>query len=176
MADSALRRIYIQVKGLKYARRDLLSIIRSHFDSIHKTIPGMQVWKKIPLPGYPEIAVDYEYLLDLESMGERSFIPPGLRQRIDVKLLLNGIDLADARKKPVQLRQILIERFNWEELETLSCDLGVDFQSLKGDSKAGKARELIAYLSRRERLVDLVSMGKMQRPDIIWEDQFSKSV
>lgn len=171
-ADSGLRRISILVRGLKYARRDLLSIIRSHFDTIHKTIPGMQVWKNIPLPGYPEITVDYEHLLSLEAMGERSFIPPGLRQRIDVKLLLNGIDLADTRKKPVQLRQILIERFDWEELETLCYDLGVDFQSLKGDSKAGKARELIAFLSRRERLDDLITMGKTQRPDIIWEEPF----
>ncbi|MDF1512657.1 MAG: COR domain-containing protein [Anaerolineae bacterium] len=170
IADIATRRIHILVKGLKYARRDLLSIIRSHFDSIHKTIPGMQVWKKIPLPGYPDIAVDYEYLLDLEAMGERSFVPPGLRQRIDVKLLLNGIDLAEGRKKPVQLRQVLIERFDWEELETLSYDLDVDFQRLKGNSKASKARELIAYLSRRERLDDLIKMGKSLRPDIIWDD------
>jgi internalin A len=175
-ADLALRRIFIQVKGLKYARRDLLSIIRSHFEAIHKSIPGMQVWKKIPLPGYPEITVDYEHLLDLEAMGERSFVPPGLRQRIDVKLLLNGIDLADARKMPVQLRQILVERFDWEELETLCYDLGIDFQSLKGDSKAGKARELIAYLSRRERLNDLITMGKVQRPDIIWEEPIGLSV
>ncbi len=174
--DTIQRRIYIVVKGLKYARRDLLSIIRSHFDTIHKTIPGMQVARKIPLPGYPDITVDYEYLLDLEAMGERSFIPPGLRQRIDVKLLLHGIDLADARKKPVQLRQILIERYDWEELETLCYDLGVDFQSLKGDSKAGKARELIAYLTRREKLDDLVTMGKTQRPDIVWDEPFSPSL
>lgn len=172
-ADAVTRQITIQVKGLKYARRDLLSIIRSHFDTIHQTIPGLQVAKKIPLPGYPEISVDYEYLLDLEAMGERSFVPPGLRQRMDVKLLLNGIDLAHTRKKPVHLRQVLIERFDWEELETLSYDLGVDFQSLKGDSKAGKARELIAYLSRRERLDDLVKLGKTQRPDIIWEEAYA---
>ena len=35
-----------------------------------------------------------------------------------------------------------------------------------------KARELIAYLSRRERLDDLVKLGKTQRPDIIWEKMY----
>jgi hypothetical protein len=61
-------------------------------------------------------------------------------------------------------------------LETLCSDLGVDFQSLKGESKASKARELIAYLSRRERLADLIAVGKNVRPDIIWEEPISEYI
>jgi hypothetical protein len=69
------------------------------------------------------------------------------------------------------LREILSKRFSKEELRTLCADLDVDYESLTGQGKAGKARELIAYLERRGRLQDLVLYGKRNRPDISWEEQ-----
>lgn len=167
-ADREDKRIYVRVRGPERTRRSLLSIIRFHFDVIHNSISGIRVEEKVPLPDQPQIAVDYHYLLDLEAMGEKSFVPPGLRRRVDVKPLLNGVDLAADQRDGVRLRQILVERFDWEELKTLAYDLAVDFASLQAKTQPGKARELVAYLERRERLADLVRVGKRQRPDISW--------
>ncbi|MBN1247821.1 MAG: GTP-binding protein [Anaerolineae bacterium] len=167
-ADKEERRVSIWVRGPERGRRALLSIIRFHFEVIHSSIPGIHVEEKVPLPDHPEIVVDYQYLLDLEAMGEKRFVPAGLRQRVEVRALLDGVDLAREQEAPVRLRRILVERFNTEELRTLCYDLGVSFDELGGTNRAGKARELVAYLARRERLGDLLRTGKQLRSDIDW--------
>jgi hypothetical protein len=167
-ADREERCVYIWVRGPERTRRALLSIIRFHFDAIHSTIAGIRVEEKVPLPDHPEIVVDYHYLLDLEAMGEKSFVPPGLRQRIDVRSLLEGVDLTRPQREAVRLRQLLVERYSEDELRTLCHDLGVDVEVLGGHGKAGRARELVAYLERRERLDDLVRAGRLHRPDVAW--------
>ncbi len=167
-ADREEKCVSIWVRGPERTRRALLSIVRSHFDTIHSTISGIHVEEKVPLPQHPEIVVDYQYLLDLEAMGEKSFVPPGLRQRTDVRALLDGVDLTRRQREAVRLRQILVERFDADELRTLSYDLGVDFEVLDAVGKAGKARELIAYLERREQLGELIRVGRLHRPDVPW--------
>ncbi len=167
-ADREEKQVSIWVRGPERTRRALLSIIRFHFEVIHRSISGIQVEQKVPLPDHPEIVVDYQYLLDLEEMGERTFVPPGLRQRVEVRALLDGVDLSAPQREAVRLRQILVERFNWEELRTLCHTLAVDFEGLDAPNKAGKARELVAYLERRDQLDDLMRLGKQQRPDIAW--------
>jgi hypothetical protein len=91
-ADREDKKIFIWVAGPEAGRRRLLVIIRTQFDSIHRTIPGLEVQEKVPLPSHPEIVVDYQYLRDLEEMGETHFVPQGLRQRVSVKKLLDGVD------------------------------------------------------------------------------------
>jgi hypothetical protein len=71
-----------------------------------------------------------------------------------------------------ELRQTLITRFDGSELRTLCADLGLDYDDLKGEGKENKARELIGYLQRRNRIYALLEVGKRQRPDIQWEDLF----
>ena len=167
-ADKVDRRVYVWVKGPEHTRRALLSIIRFHFDMIHSSVPGIRVEEKVPLPDHPEIVVDYQYLVDLEAMGEKRFVPAGLRQRADVRSLLEGVDLAAEQREPARLRRVLVERFNLEELRALCYDLEVDFEVLDAEDKAGKARELVGYLGRRERLGDLIRVGKRLRTDIHW--------
>ena len=53
------------------------------------------------------------------------------------------------------LRRLITERFDLEELRTLCFDLGVDFDSLPGEGKAAKARELVALFARRDGLHQL---------------------
>jgi hypothetical protein len=72
------------------------------------------------------------------------------------------------REQQTRLRETVIERFNDEELRTLCEELGVDYDSLPAQGKAGKARELVAHLRRRGRLPELVealrrSVGKAER-------------
>ena len=77
---------------------------------------------------------------------------------------------ADERATLAYLREVLTGRFDDEELRSLSFDLGVDYDLLEGESKAGKARELVAYFERRRRVPELLKVAKRQRPDIDWEN------
>lgn len=52
-------------------------------------------------------------------------------------------------------------------MRSLCFDLGVDFDSLPGQGKADKARELVGYLERRNRVGDLLCSVARQRPDIL---------
>ena len=76
----------------------------------------------------------------------------------------------------VRLRQILIGRFNEEELRTLCFDMALDYDMLPGQGKGGKARELIAYLERRNRVHEIIGLIQNVRPDIRDEDVFSKEI
>lgn len=67
-----------------------------------------------------------------------------------------------------RVREIVADRFDEEELRTLCYDLDVDYDSLAAMGKGGKARELVAYLDRYQRVEELVALGQRQRPDIDW--------
>jgi hypothetical protein len=53
-------------------------------------------------------------------------------------------------------------------LRTLCFDLGKEYDGLPGDGKEAKARELVAYLERRERIPELEAKSKRLRPEL-WE-------
>ena len=57
--------------------------------------------------------------------------------------------------KLVQLHQRILKHFDEDELRTLCFDLGVNYDDLPGEARTGKARELVAFLDRRERLAEL---------------------
>jgi hypothetical protein len=70
-----------------------------------------------------------------------------------------------------QLREVLTERFNEGELRTLCFDLNnIDYDSLLGEEKASKARELVAYFDRYNRIPELKAAISRARSDISWED------
>jgi hypothetical protein len=77
---------------------------------------------------------------------------------------------ASERKLLIELRRILTTRFSDGELRTLCFDLGIDYAALPGEGKADKARELVAYFERRDRILELIDIGKRVRPDISWND------
>ena len=70
----------------------------------------------------------------------------------------------------IQLRQLLVTHFDEGELRTLCFDLDVDCDSLPGEGKANKARELVSYLQRRNQILDLVQTGRRLRPNAPWPD------
>lgn len=70
----------------------------------------------------------------------------------------------------IQLRQLLVNRFDDGELRTLCFDLGVGYDNLPGSGKADKARELVSYMERREGLAELVRVGRHARPDAPWPE------
>lgn len=72
------------------------------------------------------------------------------------------------RQQLILLRQLLLERFNDSELRMLCSDLDIEYDDLAGGERASKARELIEYLQRRQRLPELITMGRHLRPDVNW--------
>ncbi|MCC6601598.1 MAG: hypothetical protein IT327_00220 [Anaerolineae bacterium] len=78
---------------------------------------------------------------------------------------------SDSRKEYlIEIRNILIDRFNDGELRTLAHDLGVDYESLPDNGKANKARELVEFLERRNQILELVKLGKELRPNVKWPE------
>lgn len=56
-----------------------------------------------------------------------------------------------------ELRKLITTSFSMGELKGLCQDLDVDFDSLSGDNRDGKALELVSYMKRRNRLPELQS-------------------
>ena len=73
-------------------------------------------------------------------------------------------------KSMARLRQLLSSRFSLEELQDLCFELAVDFEDLPAQGKSNKARELVAYLARRNQIARLITVGEDLRPDIPWSD------
>lgn len=64
------------------------------------------------------------------------------------------------------LRMLLTERLDSEELNTICFDLSIDPDNLPGSGKAARVRELIAYLTRRNSIEQLRAWIRQNRPDI----------
>ncbi len=69
------------------------------------------------------------------------------------------------------LRDLLVTYFSDSELRDLCFDLGIDYESLPGEGKAARARELVAYCQRHGRLPDLESTCRRLRPNAFKDSQ-----
>lgn len=73
----------------------------------------------------------------------------------------------DTTVAPPNLRQILTQSFNLDELRAFCFDLNVDFESLPGDGKFAKAQSLIEHFQNRRRLNVLVTAVRQERGAVI---------
>jgi hypothetical protein len=73
------------------------------------------------------------------------------------------------RKRLTQLHRQIVERFNEGELDGLTFDLGLRYEDLKGSTPQEKARELVRYFMRQERLDELVTALSQARPLVDWQ-------
>jgi hypothetical protein len=78
--------------------------------------------------------------------------------------------LQDLDSLIVLLHRILVTRYDVEELRTLCIQLSIAYGDLPGEGKSGRARELLSFLDRRQRIPELIVIGKRERPDIPWPD------
>ena len=69
-----------------------------------------------------------------------------------------------------RLRRTLVERLEEGDLRDLCFDLGVNYDDLPGKTRADKARELITYFKKRNRLPKLIRTIEEIRPDIDLSD------
>ena len=101
---------------------------------------------------------------------EQAHIIPWCKSKEYVRVQAIDTDSTERALQEIltELRKILAERFNADELHTLCFDLGVNYDDLPGKGNADKARELVSYLERRNRIPELEEIGKQLRPDISW--------
>ncbi|MEL6557849.1 MAG: COR domain-containing protein [Bacteroidota bacterium] len=92
--SSYQHRITISVSGEHPEKREFMSILRHHLDTINSTLtdkPDML----IPLPGTKEFA-DYDVLLDMEKDGERYYtLRKPIKKKYLISELLEGIERKD---------------------------------------------------------------------------------
>ena len=61
------------------------------------------------------------------------------------------------------------EYFNLDELRLLCAGLeGIEFENISGETRQTKAMELVDLMFRHGRLVELVEIGRVQRPKVVW--------
>ncbi|MCP4050678.1 MAG: hypothetical protein GY730_08240, partial [bacterium] len=95
------KKITIKIRGSEYTRRYFLREVYSQLDSINKTIAKLEPVKKVPIPK-TDVVVDYDHLLFLEEEGDETFPPEGLKVKVNVKKLLNGVISEEDRKKDLE--------------------------------------------------------------------------
>ena len=134
-ADTEDRRIYISIQNGN--PRLALSAFRNQLKSIHQTISGLEASEKVPVPGHPEIPpLDYEHLVTLENLGEETYIPEGLGERINVRDLLNGLQANAPQNSDIFISYSHKDKTFVKKLaENLAKDgnrIWWDFDALKG--------------------------------------------
>lgn len=84
-----------------------------------------------------------------------------------------GASAGGQRKPDSPLAQKLYEAlsgyaFNTDDLQDLMFGLDVDWDSLTGDNKMAKARSIVDYFAKENRLDDLLQAAKAKRPRYAW--------
>jgi internalin A len=100
--DAPASKVLISVSGPSAARRrNLLAIIRSDFEHIHRDIPRLDPQEMVPVPEYPSVVIAHKKLSVLEENGVNELIEVigETVVKLNVAELLNGIDLRVARTR-----------------------------------------------------------------------------
>ena len=83
--------------------------------------------------------------------------------------------MQNSRMSWAKFREQVNDSLGIEELRTLCFDLNIDYESLKGEGKKGKIRELIIYLRRNNQVAELVDKMQELRPHINWSEMLEKT-
>jgi len=90
------KQIRLQVEGKE--PRTVLSYLRLKLRDINKSFDKLEVEEMVPIPDYPSTYIEYSELLDAEAMGDREIKVPGKRAKVNVAVLLNGIESVKERE------------------------------------------------------------------------------
>ena len=74
-----------------------------------------------------------------------------------------------------KLREFLAKYFDMDELRLLCFNLGIDFEVLIGENKAGKTVSLVQYCERRNLIETLIKRCEKERPSVTWFELELKS-
>jgi internalin A len=92
--DIEAKQVHIAVAGSHGLRRSALHVVLDDLDEVHALYPEVKPKAMVPLPDQHDVAVEYEYLLELEREEgpDYSFKPAGgAKRKYQVRELLEGI-------------------------------------------------------------------------------------
>jgi hypothetical protein len=117
--------------------------------------------------GQQHIMVQGDYVAGDKTTGvdQRGQVVHGPQTNVAGAALSPAPDLAPS-PQATRLHRALSDYLDLEEFRTLCFDVGVKYDHLGGEGLAGKARELVRHLQRRDALSLVVEWLHQQRPDI----------
>jgi internalin A len=162
------RTITIRVAGVGNGRRELLGIIREHFERIHKSYEKLPVTELVPIPGHPDAQVKYELLLKYERSGRRE-IPVEIGVELldfPVKELLDGVDLPGAprTKTAKETSSFAARMFGWQD----SIPMFISY-ARKDERFLDQLRGALVPYERKGELS--VWADELVEPGQTWEDE-----
>lgn len=89
------------------------------------------------------------------------------RLRAEMDIAVKSQELPEQEMSREALRRVLDDHYNIEELKDLCLTLGIDYEDIPGDTQSAKARELVLYMQRRDRLAELVEQVMRERPTLL---------
>ncbi|MEM1279938.1 MAG: COR domain-containing protein [Cyanobacteria bacterium P01_H01_bin.152] len=106
-ADRADKCVTVSVDGPVNSRRRLLAIIRSDFERIHSSFK-FTPQELVPVPAHPDVMLPYPDLIVMEQAGlkEQHQVINGQLANLNVRDLLNGVDLEGSRRADPDRRRI----------------------------------------------------------------------
>lgn len=130
-ASVAEKKIEIRVGGPEHTRRDFLTLLRAHFDVIHKTFAESAGKEAFPItawvcpPQYPGLRLEYERLLAYERAGIREIdeIWQSRPLRLNVSEVLNGFSTPEVRAEERKRLFPEEERMKDEEEKSIKIEI-----------------------------------------------------
>jgi internalin A len=119
--DLDKRRIDIYVWG--HEKRQYLTIIRDKLEKIHQNFSGLKVERKLPVPGHPNVLVDFDELVGLERMGQTEYPLGKLGKRFFI-----SEDFLDKVTTKGQRMEDRKERLKLKDHRYYGGDISIDFK------------------------------------------------
>jgi outer membrane protein assembly factor BamB len=118
-----------------------------------------------------KFVVEYRDNRNQDHRFDRTFFVPVFSESdATTDFGVTGVRLSSAdRKRYFGLLQMLSERLDMDELESLLFGLGLEPSDLRGLTRQAKARELVKYCLRRNNIDELLDLGQSMRDDIDWD-------
>lgn len=110
-----------------------------------------------------ELAIVYQYNTGKSKLTAYQITEVQLQLDEDTQL----VDLP-------KLAQEIETRFNESEIRDLCFKLEVDYESIQGNNKPDKVRELVLHLDRRLRTKELIEILATLRPNVEWQPKLRK--
>lgn len=107
-------------------------------------------------------------IMRLNADGNLEFFSSAFRYYAYQRLKREEQEAASA-PDPARLRLAIGRHFSLEEIRLLCHDLGVDYDNLRGETKDGKAAELVDFMARANRMPVLLSALRRRRSEVDWD-------
>lgn len=174
---SSLAQISIYIPPLRYRKEDIAALA-GHFVNLHanEIEPTPQVSIS---PQAANLLIEHNYTIsnvrELQDLlqqtvlllgGDGTILPEHLPLLQKKSADQDQLTPTHLQKDSASLRHFLYRYFNETELKDLCFDLQIDYESLPGDNKQDRAREIVAYVNRHGRVIELVKLCYQLRPNV----------